>query len=483
MYILQPQHALPDVFVWLIGNGKRIAYHRFAARDLIYSMIEEECGIFCGKVQTVMLRLPGKAATAPNGWTVQAKLSLYVWLGVVQNKQFSYSGLPKGFNISSEIRNAERPGISAPSNIYYTEKHVRSLCDTLFSLTVKITLLLLQVFQMRAHIYQARSLIGSDASGLSDPFAIVYITEFAKMTQVIEETLSPTWDESLVFDKVQVYGTKEEIRKDPPTITIEIYDQDKVGKSEFIGRTIARPRIKLKDSAYVTPTLEWFDITRGLDNAGELLAAFEMIEIGSENVPLLSEPKRLEADAMAGDKSTIAACSVLPVPRDIRPNLSRYRLEVLLWGLRDLKRIHFMSVDRPRVDVECSGKILNSSVIQNARKNPNFPMMLKFFDLELPVEEVYAPPITIRCVDCRSFGRYTLVGTHQINSIHKYIYRPLPQEELKNCPKIDGQILLAAPSKGIIADAPNGSNKEPQERKRSSCENLTLYEAVCVSKM
>ena len=28
-----------------------------------------------------------------------------------------------------------------------------------------------QYFQMRAHIYQARSLIGSDASGLSDPFA------------------------------------------------------------------------------------------------------------------------------------------------------------------------------------------------------------------------------------------------------------------------------------------------------------------------
>ena len=32
-------------------------------------------------------------------------------------------------------------------------------------------ILLLQYFQMRAHIYQARSLIGSDASGLSDPFA------------------------------------------------------------------------------------------------------------------------------------------------------------------------------------------------------------------------------------------------------------------------------------------------------------------------
>lgn len=87
-------------------------------------MIEEECGVYCGKVQTVMLRLPGKEAVAPEGWAVQAKLSLYLWLGAVQNKQFSYSGLPKGFELSSEIRNAERPGALAPSNIHYLEKHV-----------------------------------------------------------------------------------------------------------------------------------------------------------------------------------------------------------------------------------------------------------------------------------------------------------------------------------------------------------------------
>lgn len=145
-------------------------------------------------------------------------------------------------------------------------------------------------------------MIGSDASGLSDPYATVYVTEQAKTTQVIEETLSPTWDELLLFDEVLVFGAKEEIRKDPPTIVIEIYDQDKVGKSEFIGRTIAKPRIKLKENLYVTPILEWFDITRGIDNAGELLAAFEMIEIGSENVPTISEPKSLEFDPRNGKR-------------------------------------------------------------------------------------------------------------------------------------------------------------------------------------
>ena len=41
-----------------------------------------------------------------------------------------------------------------------------------------------QFFQLRAHMYQARSLIGSDASGLSDPFARVICGEYCRITQV-----------------------------------------------------------------------------------------------------------------------------------------------------------------------------------------------------------------------------------------------------------------------------------------------------------
>lgn len=140
---------------------------------------------------------------------------------------------------------------------------------------------------------------------MSDPYATVYITEFAKTTQVIEETLSPTWDELLLFDDVLVYGTNEEIKKNPPTVVIEIYDQDKVGKSEFIGRTIVRPRIKLRENPYVTPTLQWFEIHRGLDNAGELLAAFEMIEYGSDNIAKLPEPKPLSYEFPRGTSLTM----------------------------------------------------------------------------------------------------------------------------------------------------------------------------------
>ncbi|XP_069701783.1 otoferlin-like [Periplaneta americana] len=406
-----PQHSMPDIFVWAISSGKRTAYQRIPARDLIYSIVDEECGRDCARVQTLFLKLPGKRGMGPSGWTIQAKLQIYMWLGLLKHKKNFVNGLPKGYELSHEIRNAERPRALPPSVIHYVEKHS---------------------FQLRAHMYQARSLIGSDASGLSDPFARVVIGEYCKVTQVIDETLSPTWDELLIFDEILIYGTKEDIKADPPAIIIEIFDQDKVGKSEFIGRTVAKAHVKLAEEPYAKPnfppSLEWYELSRGPDHAGELLATFELLELQTPSdpsgLPSLPEPKQLSETTSETDVGPM-----LPVPRGIRPTLAKYRIEVLFWGLRDLKRVHLMTVDKPRVDIECAGHILYSSVIQNAKKNPNFGTPVKFLELELPEQELYRPPLTIRAVDCRSFGRYTLVGTHMINSIHKYMYVPMTKRE------------------------------------------------------
>ena len=117
------------------------------------------------------------------------------------------------------------------------------------------------------------------------------------------------------------------------------------------------------------------------------------------------------------------------IPRYLCKLLLCDRFEVLFWGLRDLKRVHWLTVDKPRVDIECAGHIILSSVIVNAKKNPNFSTLVKFLDIELPEQEMYCPPLTIRVVDCRSFGRFTLVGTHLINTIHKFLYQPITKKD------------------------------------------------------
>ncbi|XP_047430137.1 otoferlin isoform X10 [Mugil cephalus] len=416
----EPQHSIPDVFIWMMSNSKRIAYARIPSKDILYSIVDEETGKDCGKVKAVFLKLPGKKGFGPAGWTVQAKLELYLWLGLNKQRKDFLNGLPNGFE---EIRSAKTscglPSIP-PVSLVYNMK---------------------QVFQLRAHMYQARSLFAADSSGLSDPFARVFFSTHSQVTEVLSETLCPTWDQLLVFDDVELFGEASELRDDPPIIVVEIFDQDTVGKAEFIGRTFAKPTIKMCDEHYgpprFPPQLEYYQIYRGNCTAGELLAAFELLQIPFDSeeirraliavhnfaVPQIKIGQGGRADLPVLEGPTDSERGpILPVPLGIRPVLSRYRIEVLFWGLRDLKRINLAQVDRPRVDIECAGRGVQSALIQNYKKNPNFSTLVKWFEVDLPENELLHPPLNIRVVDCRAFGRYILVGSHAVSCLRRFIY-------------------------------------------------------------
>lgn len=48
--------------------------------------------------------------------------------------------------------------------------------------------------------------------------------------------------------------------------------------------------------------------------------------------------------------------------------------------------------------------------------------MSSFFSQDLPENELLHPPLNIRVVDCRAFGRYILVGSHAVTSLRRFIY-------------------------------------------------------------
>lgn len=73
--VFQPQHSLPDVFIWVISNGKRTAYQRIPARDLIYSIVDEESGRHCGKVFTLFLKVFNTMKGTKTNTKVVSKLS------------------------------------------------------------------------------------------------------------------------------------------------------------------------------------------------------------------------------------------------------------------------------------------------------------------------------------------------------------------------------------------------------------------------
>ena len=72
---------------------------------------------------------------------------------------------------------------------------------------------------------------------------------------------------------------------------------------------------------------------------------------------------------------------ITPVPVGIRPVMRKHRIEVLFWGVREMKRINLTTVDRPQVDIDCAGHVIQSTVISNAKKNPNFQNPVCFFDV------------------------------------------------------------------------------------------------------
>lgn len=63
---------------------------------------------------------------------------------------------------------------------------------------------------------------------------------------------------------------------------------------------------------------------------------------------------------------------IIPIPGSIRPIYSKHRIEVLFWGVREMKKLQFTSVTRPRIDVECAGHVISSLPLVDANKNPNF---------------------------------------------------------------------------------------------------------------
>nr|XP_030122517.3 fer-1-like protein 6 isoform X2 [Taeniopygia guttata] len=394
----EPQNTVPDVFIWMISNNKRVAYARVPAKSILYSPAKEQRGKDCGKIKTHFLKLPGKR---PLGWTVQAKVDIYLWLGPSSYAHSAMENLPVGYEIELPSNTSSGHSVlPSPACLLYKTPHL---------------------FQLRAHMYQARGLIAADSTGLSDPFAKVTFTSRCQTTKIISQTLSPTWNQTLLFNSVVLHGDKEEIAQFPPEIVIELYDDDAVGKAEYIGSTVAAPVVRLAHQYYEPPKLCYHPVHCGSLSGGDLLATFELLEIPE------SDPDRLPPL----DPPDIG--QIYPVPANIRPVLSKYRVEVLFWGVRELKKVQLLSVDRPQVLIECAGKGVKSSVIQSYKKNPNFTGLADWFEVELPENELLHPPLSICVVDWRAFGRSTLVGTHTINCLKQFLCKtPLGLQAASN---------------------------------------------------
>ncbi|XP_015245923.1 PREDICTED: dysferlin isoform X3 [Cyprinodon variegatus] len=293
-------------------------------------------------------------------------------------------------------------------------------------------------YHLRCYMYQARDLLAMDKDSFSDPYAIVSFLHQSQRTVTVRNTLNPTWDQTLIFYEVEIFGDPEATIANPPEIVVELYDEDSYGADEFMGRCVCQP------SLTPSPRLAWFPIRRGSSSAGELLAAFELIR---REKPAVHHLPGLEGDVISSTHALDELMfpgflsenlqqwpeetdlpypppqrepNVFMIPQGIKPVLQRTAIEILAWGVRNLKSFQLSSVTSPSLQVECGGTMVQSCVIRSVKKKPNFDINTLILDVRLPREELYMPPIVIKVIDNRQFGRKPVVGQCTIRSLEEY---------------------------------------------------------------
>nr|KAF6422355.1 hypothetical protein HJG63_005082 [Rousettus aegyptiacus] len=290
----EPQCPLPDVLVWMLSGQRRVAWARIPAQDVLFSVVEEERGQDCGKIQSLLLTAPGAAPGE-----VSAKLELFLWLGLGKQARACTSELPLDL--------LPEPSVGLPHSLHQDD----------FS-----------YFQLRAHLYQARGVLAADDSGLSDPFAQVLISTQCQTTRVLEQTLSPLWDELLVFDQLIVDGRRELLQQEPPLVVVNVLDHNKFGPPVFLGRALAAPRVKLMEDPYQSPELQFFTLRKGPRAVGELIATFELIELDYSGQLEPSVPSDVEPQDLTPLVDPLSRH--LSLPPNVRPVLREFRVEAPL---------------------------------------------------------------------------------------------------------------------------------------------------------
>lgn len=382
-----PQACWPDIFLWMKHGKKRVACEKIEAKDIVFSVIEEERGQYCGKIHNVYFKTNKKQKhTSP----IACKLTIMLWLGLRRHKTHCLASIPGGYSFP-----ADKAKHLTPDALLVNEKHK---------------------FQCRAHVYQGRFEQGFDDTGLSDYYCNISIDEQCLVTKVIKKTLNPVWDQVLYFECFSIFGTEMHIKQSPPVVVFEVCDQDSCCTAEFAGRGTLKPVVKLLDEEYkqpeFPPKLQWIDIKHDTGNIGQVLAAVELLEL----------------DPNSPEVETRQSKQIIPIPDDIKPVLVWYRLEVFFWGVRQLKRADALPIVRPKIVLELSGERIRSETVHNARRHLNFEQPIKSVDILLSSFEEFIPPIAIKMYECRSFGRNSFVGCCLTYS-QQFLYHPISESE------------------------------------------------------
>ncbi|ELV11536.1 Fer-1-like protein 5 [Tupaia chinensis] len=267
-------------------------------------------------------------------------------------------------------------------------------------------------YQLFCYIYQARDLTSSQSPAFQGPFIRVVFLNHSQRTQMLGSSAAPTWAQTLIFQHLLLYENPEDTRASPPLVVLELWQQDSWGKESLWGRSMWPPLVWLDLQDRSLRPMRWHPLVRELgEEEGEILASCELIleteKLREKHMPILSVPWKN---------------GICTLPKSIQPTLRKTAIEVLAWGLRNMK-----VASSPQLLVECGEETLRTEPIRDFQTNPNFPEPTLFFTVFMPTEEAYALPLVLKVEDNWYFGRRTVVGQARVDFLQPYFCDPWAQ--------------------------------------------------------
>lgn len=86
------------------------------------------------------------------------------------------------------------------------------------------------MFECNVYIHQAKIRPGADKSGLADVRITASLNDTQGSTAIINNTLSPLWNEVITFNCIKLVGSPLSYLHQPAVIFLDIYDGKKVSK-------------------------------------------------------------------------------------------------------------------------------------------------------------------------------------------------------------------------------------------------------------
>ncbi|XP_040309841.1 fer-1-like protein 5 isoform X1 [Herpailurus yagouaroundi] len=267
-------------------------------------------------------------------------------------------------------------------------------------------------YQLFCYIYQAWNRMSNQIQTFQGPFIRLVFLNHSQCTQTLRGSAAPTWAQTLIFQHLLLYENPQDTETSPPLVVLELWQQDSEGKESLWGRSMWSPVVWLDAQKRILPPLRWHPLVKLLgEEEGEILASCELIletESLKERPPILSVPWKN---------------GIYTLPKSIQPTLKKMAIEILIWGLRNMKQVR-----SPQLLVECWEESLQTQPIKDFQTNPNFTQSVLFLTVFMPMEEVYAPPLTLKVVDSQDFGQQTVVGQANINSLQPYFCDPWAED-------------------------------------------------------